>query len=98
MFTKPAKGQNVASCTTPAWCTDFISGTSTLKRDGLRQSLQDAQVDRFDALLAYRTSRSARNRADAIRHKAALKKLGEAAVFVSQNPLPSRKHARVVGR
>jgi DNA invertase Pin-like site-specific DNA recombinase len=76
VFTKPAQGPEVASFNTAAWYTDFISGTSTLERSGLRQSLPNAQMDRFDVLLVYRISRFSRNRADAIRYMTALKKLG----------------------
>lgn len=68
-----------------AWYTDFITGTSTLKRSGFRQALEDGQADVFDVLLVYHTSRFARNRADAIRYKAVLRKLGKVVVFVSQN-------------
>ncbi len=53
-----------------AWYTDFITGTSTLKRSGFHQALDDAGTDRYDVLLVYNTSRFARNRADAIRYKA----------------------------
>ena len=67
-----------------AWYTDFITGTSTLKRSGFQQALQDAQRDRFDVFLVYHTSRFARNRADAIRYKAELRKPGKIVVFVSQ--------------
>lgn len=67
-----------------AWYTDFITGTSTLKRSGFLQALADARLDRFDVLLVYHTSRFARNRADAIRYKAELRKLGKIVVFVSQ--------------
>ena len=59
-----------------AWYTDFITGTSTLKRSGFRQALQDAQADKFDVLLVYHTSRFARNRTDAMRYKAELKNWG----------------------
>ena len=31
-----------------AWYTDFITGTSTLKRSGFRQAFEDGKVDRFD--------------------------------------------------
>ena len=41
-------------------------------------------MDQFDVLLVYHTSRFARNRADAIRCKAELRKLGKIVVFVSQ--------------
>jgi len=67
-----------------AWYTDFITGTSTLKRSGFRQALADAQTDRFDVLLVYHTSRFARNRADAIRYKNDLRNSGKVLVFVSQ--------------
>ncbi len=67
-----------------AWYTDFITGRSVLKRSGFKQALQDAQVDRFDVLLCYHTSRFARNRADAIRYKGELRRLGKILVFVSQ--------------
>ncbi|MBM2825438.1 MAG: Recombinase protein [Dehalococcoidales bacterium] len=67
-----------------SWYTDFITGTSTLKRAGFLQALSDAEIDRFDVLLVYHTSRFARNRADAIRYKAELRKLGKTLVFVSQ--------------
>ena len=67
-----------------AWYTDFITGTSTLKRSGFQKALADARGDRFDVLLVYHTSRFARNRADAIRYKAELRKLGKILVFVTQ--------------
>jgi DNA invertase Pin-like site-specific DNA recombinase len=67
-----------------AYYTDFITGTSTLKRSGFQQALTDARIDRFDVLLVYHTSRFARNRADAIRYKAELRKLGITIIFVSQ--------------
>lgn len=67
-----------------AWYIDFITGTSTLKRSGFHQVLSDAQIDMFDVLLVYHTSRFARNRADAIRYKEELRKLGKTVVFVSQ--------------
>ncbi len=67
-----------------AYYTDFITGTSTIKRSGLKQALSDAHNNTFDVLLVYHTSRFARNRADAIRCKAELKKLGKTVVFVSQ--------------
>ena len=68
-----------------SWYTDFITGTSTLKRSGFQQALADAQGDHFDVLLVYHTSRFARNRADAIRYKAELRKLGKILVFVTQS-------------
>jgi DNA invertase Pin-like site-specific DNA recombinase len=64
--------------------TDFITGTSTLKRSGFHQALTDARADGFDVLLVYHTSRFARNRSDAIRYKAELARLGKTVVFVSQ--------------
>ena len=67
-----------------AYYTDFITGTSTLKRSGLKQALSDAQNSTFDVLLVYHTSRFARNRADTIRCKMELKKLGIIVIFVSQ--------------
>jgi len=67
-----------------AWYTDFITGTSTLKRSGFRKAIEDAQVDRFDVLLVYHTSRFARNRADAIRYKEDIRKLGKVVLSVSQ--------------
>ena len=66
------------------WYTDFITGTSTLRRSGFKQALSDAAVDRFDVLLVYHTSRFARNRSDAIRYKEQLRGLGKIVVFVSQ--------------
>ena len=66
------------------WHTDFITGTSTLKRAGFQQVIRDAELDRLDVLLVYHTSRFARNRADAIRYKARLAALGVVIVFVSQ--------------
>ena len=68
-----------------AWYTDFITGTSTLKRSGFHQALADAQLGFLDVLLVYHTSRFARNRADAIRYKAELRKSGKILVFVSQS-------------
>jgi DNA invertase Pin-like site-specific DNA recombinase len=67
-----------------AWYTDFITGTSTLKRSGFQQALADAQLKLFDVLLVYHTSRFARNRADAIRYKQELRQMGITIVFVSQ--------------
>ena len=67
-----------------AWYTDFITGTSSLKRSGFQLALQDARSDHFEVLLVYRTSRFARNRADAIRYKQELRALGKVVVFVSQ--------------
>lgn len=67
-----------------AWYTDFITGRSILKRSGFQQALQDAQVDRFDVLVCYHTSRFARNRADAIRYKGELRRLGKILAFASQ--------------
>lgn len=67
-----------------AWFTDFITGTSIGKRSGFQHILQDAHLDRFDVLLVYHTSRFARNRADAIRYKEELRRLGKTTVFVSQ--------------
>ncbi len=67
-----------------SWYTDFITGTSVIRRSGFKQALQDAQVDSFDVLLVHHTSRFARNRADAIRYKEELHKLGKIVVFVSQ--------------
>jgi len=58
-----------------AWYTDFITGTSTLKRSGFHKALLGAQLNDFDVLLIYHTSRFARNRSDAIRYKAELKNL-----------------------
>ena len=66
------------------WYTDFITGTSTLKRSGFRKAIDDAQLDKFDVLLVYHTSRFARNRADAIRYKEEIRKLGKIVIFVSQ--------------
>ena len=71
-------------CLGSAWYTDFITGTSTLKRAGFLQALSDAEINQFDVLLVYHTSRFARNRADAIRYKGELRKLGKTLVFVSQ--------------
>jgi len=68
-----------------AWYTDFITGTSTLKRSGFHQAFNDAETDRFDVLLVYNTSRFARNRADAIRYKTQMQNLGKVVVFVSQS-------------
>lgn len=68
-----------------AWYTDFITGTSTLKRSGFHQALDDAGTDRYDVLLVYNTSRFARNRADAIRYKTQMQNLGKVVVFVSQS-------------
>jgi len=73
-----------------AWYTDFITGTSTLKRAGFRDALRGAESNHFDVLLVYHTSRFARNRADAIRYKAELRKLGKILVFVSQGIISGR--------
>ena len=73
-----------------AWYTDFITGTSTLKRSGFHKALLGAQLNDFDVLLIYHTSRFARNRSDAIRYKAELKKLGKVLIFVSQNIISGR--------
>jgi DNA invertase Pin-like site-specific DNA recombinase len=73
-----------------AYYTDFITGTSTLKRSGFNQALSDARNGSFDVLLVYHTSRFARNRADAIRYKGELKKLGKTLVFISQNIISGR--------
>ena len=73
-----------------AYYTDFITGTSTLKRSGFNQALSDARKGNFDVLLIYHTSRFARNRADAIRYKMELKKLGKILVFISQNIISGR--------
>ena len=67
-----------------AWYTDFISGTSTLKRQGFLHALSDAALDRFDVLLVYHTSRFARSRSDVIQYKQELQRLGKTVVFVSQ--------------
>ncbi len=83
--------QNYGLILGQTWYTDFITGTSTLKRSGLHQALQDAQVDTFDALLVYHTSRFARNRADAIEYKRKLAALGKTAVFVSQGIISGRE-------
>lgn len=73
-----------------AWYTDFITGTSTLKRSGFHKALLGAELNDFDVLLIYHTSRFARNRSDAIRYKAELKKLGKILIFVSQNIISGR--------
>ncbi len=72
------------------WFTDFISGRSTHKRSGFQSALLAAELNHFDVLLVYHTSRFARNRADAIRYKAELKKSGKILVFVSQNIISGR--------
>ena len=73
-----------------AWYTDFITGTSTLKRSGFQSALLGAGLNHFDVLLVYHTSRFARNRGDAIRYKTELRKLGKIIVFVSQNIISGR--------
>ena len=72
------------------WYTDFITGTSTLKRSGFQNALIGAELNQFDILLVYHTSRFTRNRADAIRYKAEFKKLGKTLIFVSQNIVSGR--------
>lgn len=67
-----------------AWYTDIVTGTSTLKRSSFHAFLAEAAADRFDVLLVFHTSRFARNRADSIRYKADLAKLGKTIIFVSQ--------------
>ena len=73
-----------------AWYTDFITGTSTLKRSGFLEALLGAQLNHYDILLVFHTSRFARNRADAIRYKTELKKFGKILIFVSQNIISGR--------
>lgn len=67
-----------------SWYSDFISGTSTLKRSSFLQAIADAQSERFDVLLVYHTSRFARNRSDAIKYKEEMRKANKAIIFVSQ--------------
>ena len=66
------------------WYTDFVSGRSANNRLEFQQLLEDAQLDRFDALLVDHTSRFGRNQAECIRYKEELQRLDKVIVFVSQ--------------
>ena len=74
------------------WHTDFITGTSTLKRSGFHQAILDAQSDRFDVLLVYPTSRFARSRTDAIRYKTELRNAGTGGVLVFPTIIFGKDH------
>jgi len=66
------------------WYTDFVSGRSASNRLEFQRLLEDAQLDRFDALLVDHTSRFGRNQAECIRFKEELRRLDKVIVFVSQ--------------
>ena len=68
------------------WYVDFVSGRDAEKRGEFKRLIEEAQTGRFVAVLAFHTSRFARNSAEASAYKKLLrKKLGIEVTFVTQH-------------
>lgn len=66
--------------------TDYISGTSAMKRDNFQKMIGNAMQNKFDVILVFHTSRFARNVEEAKQYKNLLrKKLGINVISVTQS-------------